>query len=101
MPAILQRSAAESCIRLSDIIDIASVAELRNRLLEVLTRDSVLRLDLTSATHIDVSVLQLLWAATREAESLGARVEIEASDAVAAIAREAGFGCILGETSRR
>jgi anti-anti-sigma regulatory factor len=52
-------------------INIASAAELKKLLLEALASGKDLRLDLGGATEVDVTTLQLFWAAEREARRLG------------------------------
>ena len=52
-------------------INITSATELKKLLLEALAPGRELRVDLESATELDVTALQLLWAAEREARGSG------------------------------
>jgi anti-anti-sigma regulatory factor len=70
---------------------IASAVELKSLLLEWLASGTALQFDLQSTTEIDITVLQLLWAAQRAAARESARVVIRMSEATAAAALNAGF----------
>jgi anti-anti-sigma factor len=58
-------------VRLEGEINIAAAAELKASLLKALGSGSELRVDLRSVTELDVTALQLLWAAEREARGSG------------------------------
>ena len=93
MPVTLEQSEVASTVRLVGEINIASAAELKKVLMEALAMGKGVRVELESVTEIDVTALQLLWAAQREAESVGVgfarsgRVQ----EAIAAVADEAGL----------
>ena len=91
MSVTMQRSETDLLIRLSDAINVTSAEELKSLLLEGLVSGRDVHLDLERAEEIDVTVLQLLWAAGREADRKGTRMVILVSDAAAAAAREVGF----------
>ena len=78
-------------IRLAGELTLTSAAELKNLLLQGLATGNDLRLDLEQAEEIDITVMQLLWAAGREADRKGASLAIQMSDAAATAARDAGF----------
>ena len=78
-------------IRLEGEFTVTSAAELRNLLLEGLASGNDLRLDLERIDEIDITLMQLLWAAGREANRTGATMAIRVSDAAAMAARKAGF----------
>lgn len=68
-----------------------SAAEFKDLLLERLASGNDLRRDLEHPGEIDITVMQLLWAAGREADRTGTRIAIRVSDAAGLAAREAGF----------
>jgi anti-anti-sigma factor len=67
MPVTLDQGEAQCVIRLDGEINIGSAAELKKLLLQALATGRELRVDLEHATELDVTALQLLWAAEREA----------------------------------
>ncbi len=71
VPVILDQSEAVCVIRLEGEIDITSAAELKNVLLEALASGREIRVDLERSAELDVTALQLLWAAEREARGSG------------------------------
>jgi anti-anti-sigma regulatory factor len=83
----------ESCwlVRLEGEIGTMSAAELKTALIDGLASGKEIRLDLEHAEEIDVTVIQLLWAAGREAERRGIRIGGCLPDSLAVIARDAGF----------
>lgn len=72
MPITLNQNEGLCLIRMEGEINISSAAELKKLLIEGLASGSELRVDLERATELDVTALQLLWAAEREARGLGA-----------------------------
>jgi anti-anti-sigma regulatory factor len=94
----MERQESQSVIRLEGEFTLASAAELKNLLLQGLAAGNDLRLDLEQAVEIDIPVMQLLWAAGREADRKGASLAIQMSDAAAMAAREAGFERFPGLT---
>lgn len=71
MPVNCEPREARYLIRLEGEVDISSAAELKKRLLEALRDDGHLHLDLEGATDLDITALQLLWAAERQARGSG------------------------------
>ncbi len=69
----------------------ATAAELKNLLIEALALGGDLRLDLRSVEEIDITAMQLLWAAEREANRAGSKFAGAVPDAMVSAAREAGF----------
>jgi len=67
MPVTLDQGEGRCVIRLDGEINIGSAAELKELLLQALASGRELRIDLEHATELDVTALQLLWAAEREA----------------------------------
>ena len=91
MAVTMERQESQSLIRLEGEFSVTSAAELKGLLLEGLGSGKHLLLDLAQAEEIDITLMQLLWAAGREAGRAGAGMAIRVSDAAAAAAREAGF----------
>ena len=72
MGVVLEQTEAGSLIRLEGSIDIACAADLKKLLAEALASTRPPRISLDSATYLDVTAVQLLWAAAREAVASGA-----------------------------
>jgi anti-anti-sigma regulatory factor len=70
---VLEESQELSVIRLDGSIGIASAAELKKLLLQALGPGKEVRVSLERSTDLDVTAVQLLWAAGREAKRSGAR----------------------------
>lgn len=70
---------------------VTCAAELKSLLLERLASEKALQVDLGRAEEIDITLLQLLWAAGREAAWKDAGIVSSVSDAAASAARDAGF----------
>ncbi len=98
MAVTMDRQESQSLIRLEGEFTVTSATELKERLLECLAAGNNLLLDLERAEEIDITLLQLLWAAGREADRAGAKIAIRLSDAAATAAREAGFERFPGLT---
>jgi anti-anti-sigma factor len=71
MPVAFDQSNSPSRIRLEGEINIRCAAELKELLLQALTREGALRIDLSATTEVDITALQLLWTAQREARETG------------------------------
>jgi anti-anti-sigma factor len=93
VPVTLDQSEAVCLVRLEGEIDIASAAELKKVLLEALASGRELRVDLERAAELDVTALQLLWAAEREARRSGVGFTLagRVPEAISAAAGDAGF----------
>jgi anti-anti-sigma regulatory factor len=93
VPVTLHLSEGPSVIRLEGEINITSAAELKTILLQALGSGKAVRVDLAGATELDVTALQLLWAAEREARgsSLGFALAGLVPEEVSATVLDAGF----------
>jgi len=69
VPVTLEHSEELSTIRLEDAIDIACAAELKNLLVQALASGKDVQVSLESASDLDVTAVQLLWAARRAAKA--------------------------------
>jgi anti-anti-sigma factor len=91
----LKRDSELWVVQLAGEIDIRCAAELKQSLLEALAAaaGTTLRIDLGQTTAMDITALQLLWAAAREAEQkrIVFGVAQPVPDTVGATVREAGF----------
>lgn len=96
MPVTMERHETHSLVRVEGEVTITSSAELKQALLAGLAAGTDLHLDLERAERIDVTVMQLLWAAGREADRTGVTLAGRVSKAAAAMAREAGFERLPG-----
>ena len=77
MPVTLEQGDASSLIRLDGTVDITSAAELNRILVEAQSFAKEVRLSLQSATALDVTAIQLLSAAEREASASGVGFVLE------------------------
>ena len=100
MPVTVDRLETHWLIRLEGELTLTSAAELKQLLLEWLASGKGLQLDLEHASEIDITLLQLLWAAGREAARTGAEVGSRVSEAAAAAARVLGFDRFAGAAAR-
>lgn len=73
MAVTLDRGETHCLVRLEGQVNIAAAAELKNVLLQALASGKELRADLGPASDLDVTALQLLLAAEREAQESGTR----------------------------
>ena len=71
MPMSCDESEGLSLLRFRGDVSISSAAELKNLLRAALARGKDVQVDLSGVTEVDVTALQLLWAAEREAEAAG------------------------------
>jgi anti-anti-sigma regulatory factor len=97
LPVSLEEHETHSLIRIEGAITIALAVELKAALLEGLASGRDLRLELEHAEEIDVTAMQLLWAAEREAAREGRRIVSHISEAAGRAARDAGFERLPGE----
>ena len=74
MPVAIEQSAENSTVLLSGDVGIGAARELRGALIEALTSGRGLRIDLSGVTSLDVTTLQLLWAAERAAAKDGTKL---------------------------
>lgn len=71
MGITLDESKSKVVIGLEGAVDISSAAELKTQLLRALSSGKKVRVALDGATDLDVTAVQLLWAAVREASKAG------------------------------
>ena len=93
MPATVEERENASLVRLEGAIDIASAAEMKSILLNALASSKEIVLTLEGATELDITVLQLLYAAERDAAKTGIHFVLEGSipDEISAAMTEAGL----------
>ena len=93
MPASVEEREDSSLVRLEGAIDIASAAEMKSVLLNALTSKKEIRLTLEGATELDITALQVLYAAERDAAKAGIRFALEGSvpDEISAAMTAAGL----------
>jgi len=75
----LEESEMQSVIRLEGVIDISSASELKELLIAVLGAGREVRISLEGARDLDVTAVELLWAAEREAVKAGIKLSPAAS----------------------
>lgn len=80
-------------VRLEDEVDINSSAELKQALLEGIASGKELHLDLQAGPNLDITSIQLLWAAKQEAEARGIHFAVDGNvpESVTATLIDAGF----------
>jgi anti-anti-sigma factor len=80
-------------VRLEGVIDIASAAELKTALLEALKSGKRLSISLDRCADMDVTAIQLLWTAEREARASGVGFALSGPvpETVSAALKDAGF----------
>jgi anti-anti-sigma regulatory factor len=78
---------------LEGVIDIASAAELKAALLDALKPAKAVRVALAGNADLDVTAIQLLWAAERAARGSGVPFKLDAHAPVtlSAVMKDAGF----------
>ena len=93
MPIVFDQSDALCLIRLEGEVDIAGAAEVKKLLLQALASEKEVRVELERTTGVDVTALQLLYAAEREAERSGVTVTVvgHVPEAISVAVRDAGF----------
>ena len=91
MSLAIQRRETDLVLRIEDAVTVNSAGELKSLLLECLVSGKDLHVNLENAREIDVTAMQLLWAAKREADRQGTAMTISTSQAVAEAAQELGF----------
>jgi anti-anti-sigma regulatory factor len=76
MGITLDESGPQAVIGLNGVVDISSAAELKAMLLRALNSGKKLRIWHDGATDLDVTAVQLLWAAGHEASKAGVDVSL-------------------------
>jgi anti-anti-sigma factor len=77
VPVTLEQTDALTFIHLEGAIGIECAAELKELLVQRLNSGSAVRVSLEEATVLDVTAIQLLWAASREANRAGVEFALE------------------------
>jgi anti-anti-sigma factor len=93
MALTLMENEAVTVVHLVGAIDISCAAELKGMLLQVLKSGKDVQISLESATYLDVTAIELLWAAGREANGSGHRFGVvgQVPDAIASTFSEVGI----------
>ena|SRR5208283_4369809 len=84
-------------LRLEADCGLSSAAELKALLLEGLASGKSMEVDLGAAAEIDITVLQLLWAARHAAERQKRELITQAPEEILNLARDAGFENFPGQ----
>jgi len=94
MSVFSDESEVLSLLHLQGDVNISSAAELKQLLLAALARGKAIQVDLGSVTEVDITALQLLWAAEREAKAAGVEFRFAGQwpEGVAIAVAAAGFG---------
>jgi anti-anti-sigma regulatory factor len=71
VPVTLEQSESLNQIRFEGVIDISCAAELKAHFLDALNCGKRVRVSVEEAHDLDVTALQLLWAAERASKKLG------------------------------
>jgi len=90
---VLEQHEESNLIRLEGVIDIALAVELKKALLEALESSKPLSVALNADADLDVTAIQLLWAAEREAKASNVVFTLDGCvpDADSAVLKETGF----------
>lgn len=96
MPLTFRQEDSRWLIRMEGQVDLASAGELKQMLLEWLAARKDLEFDLQDVEEIDIPIMQLLWAAARDAGRLGLTVAARSSESASAALRDAGFAQLPG-----
>lgn len=93
MSVTLETTEAGSRIEIEGSSDIATAAELKAALQSAVNAAKQVTVSLSGVTYLDVTAMQLLWAAERAAKGAGVvlKAEGELSDSVTAAMKDAGF----------
>lgn len=93
MAVTLEQDGDRTLIHFNDAVDIACAAELKQFLVQALDSRKEIQLDLEQAGSLDVTAVQLLWAAERAAKSFGVEFTLAGPvpDGILARLREEGF----------
>jgi anti-anti-sigma regulatory factor len=93
LPIALEVVETRCILRLEDDIDITCSGELKNMLIEALSSRKEVRVDLEGATDLDITIMQLLWAAALQARRSGASFAVlgVVPENIECAVRDAGF----------
>jgi anti-anti-sigma regulatory factor len=93
MPASVEERENSSFVRLEGAIDIAFAEEMKSILLNALASNQKISLTLECATELDITALQMLYAAERDSATKGIPFTLEGSvpDDISTAMTEAGL----------
>jgi len=93
MSVTLSHGEDSSCVRLEGTIDIGDAADLKTALLAALGPRNTVEVALDGVTGLDVTAVQLLWAAQREAQRVNVALHFSGRvpEAVRAVLADAGL----------
>ena len=93
MPMTLDQNETATIVALEGSIDISCAMELKTLLQNALASGRDVRVSAANATDLDVTAVQLLWAAAREARHAGVKFELggQGIGSLSALASEAGM----------
>jgi anti-anti-sigma regulatory factor len=77
VPLTQKQGVESNLLLLEGTVDIACAAELKSLLIEGLGAGKSMRVSMERADSLDVTVVQLLWAAAREAKAGGVELVLE------------------------
>lgn len=94
-------SETEYAIRLEGVIDISSASELKDMFLQALGSGRVLRVSLGSVACIDLTAVQLLWAAGQQARRSGGEFHLtgQLPEPVSMLLADAGLQILTTSSS--
>lgn len=108
MPVTLEQNDTVSVIRLEGAVDIGSAGELKTLLVQALEpggdgAGKEVRVALAGATDLDVTAVQLLWAAERKARAAAVAFALESGlpEPVMSALTHAGFQSFLAPVDAR
>ncbi len=90
-----QREEHKWVIKFEGPITLSSAEDLKQQLMAWCSAGQDLELDLTHAGPLDISILQLLWACSREAAGRQVRLKGRYSEKAGLSLQESGFDCYL------
>jgi anti-anti-sigma regulatory factor len=93
LPSTRDQTEASNVVRLDREAGIASAADLKQRLLTALSSGLEIRVELDQVADVDVTWVQLLWAARLEAKRSGVAFTVsgQVPEKVSAALHDAGF----------
>ena len=93
MGIALEESETGSTVRLDGGIDIGCAAELKTKLVQALAAAGAVAISVEAVTYLDVTAMQLLWAAERKAHQAGTGFGVagEVPEALRAALAEVGL----------
>jgi anti-anti-sigma regulatory factor len=88
---------ARCVINLRESVDISDAVDLKQALVDALLLHKDLCMDLSQVTDLDITAVQLLWAAARESKNAGTSFTLVGvvPIAITSTVREAGFEAFL------